>query len=191
MALRWADLDARARRGALWRLAGRIAVAWVVLGAAYAVAPFEPRGDGVGIVRFVVAVVALIGVAAWEVDRTRRARIPELRAVGALGSLVPLLLVVFAGAYLAMSNAVPDAFSERLDHVGAMYFTITTLSTVGFGDVVARSDGARVLVSLQILFDLLLAGAIVRLLAHAARSGLARGDDVDRAEGAGADGSVG
>ena len=37
--------------------------------------------------------------------------------------------------YLSLSHASPAAFSERLDHTGAMYLSMTIFSTVGFGDI--------------------------------------------------------
>ncbi len=68
----------------------------------------------------------------------------------------------------------------RLDHVRALYFTISVFSTVGFGDIVPRSDTARVIVSAQMILDLALLGAVVRLIFNAARS---------RVEGRAADGA--
>lgn len=47
-------------------------------------------------------------------------------------------------------------FSERLTHVDALYFTLTTFSTVGFGDIHPMSQGARLAVSIQIVLDTLL-----------------------------------
>ena len=36
----------------------------------------------------------------------------------------PVVMIVFAFTYLSLSRNFPDSFSERLDHVGAMYFTL-------------------------------------------------------------------
>jgi voltage-gated potassium channel len=103
-----------------------------------------------------------------------RAELPELRAVQALGVILPLFLVVFAASYLSMYYASAHMFSQKLDHTSALYFTITVFSTVGFGDITPTTDFARIIVSIQMLLDLVIIGAVVRLLVSAAKTGLTR-----------------
>ncbi|HTT88103.1 MAG TPA: potassium channel family protein, partial [Acidimicrobiales bacterium] len=67
-------------------------------------------------------------------------------------------------------------FSQALDHTRALYFTITVFSTVGFGDITPTTDSARILVSIQMLLDLVIIGAVARILINAAKIGLARND---------------
>jgi len=77
-----------------------------------------------------------------------------------------------------MWHASAAAFGEALEafnHASALYSVITVLSAVGFGDITPRGDPARIVVSLQVLFDLVLLGAVVRLVAGAARFGMSRG----------------
>ncbi len=45
-------------------------------------------------------------------------------------------------------------------------------STVGFGDITPETDLARILVSVQMLLDLVVIGAVVRLLLNAAKTGM-------------------
>ena len=73
----------------------------------------------------------------YEIQMISKAEFPQLRAADALMVGVTLIVVVFASTYLSMSKASPGAFSESLDRTGAMYLTMTTLSTIGYGDVVA------------------------------------------------------
>ena len=65
-------------------------------------------------------------------------------------------------------------FSQKLDHSSALYFTITVFSTVGFGDIVPATDSARLIVSAQMIIDLVIIGVVVRLLVNAAKMGLER-----------------
>jgi hypothetical protein len=58
--------------------------------------------------------------------------------------------------------------------VGALYFTVAVFTTVGFGDIVARSDPARALVTVQMLLDLVILGGLVRAIIGASRIGLER-----------------
>ena len=80
--------------------------------------------------------------------------------------------MVFAIVYLSLSQSSATHFSEPLDHTGALYLVITVFSTVGFGDITPESDGARIVVSIQMLLDLVVLGAVVRLLVNVAKSGL-------------------
>lgn len=168
------DLDRKHRRRAVALTIARIIVVWVVLLAAYFVAPFDGKSaDNYGF-RVAASILLLIVVLAWEVWRTSQSSIPQLRAVSALGAVFPLLLVIFASTYLSMSRSAPSSFNESLNHVSALYFTVTTLATVGFGDISAASNGARVLVTVQTILDLLLLGGVVRLLTAAVRTDLDR-----------------
>jgi len=85
---------------------------------------------------------------------------------------VLLFLVLFATVYLAMAAAAPGSFSEPLTHSRALYFAVTVLSTVGFGDITPRTDPASIVVSVQMLLDLVLVGAVVRSFVGAAQARL-------------------
>jgi hypothetical protein len=83
-------------------------------------------------------------------------------------------LLIFARIYLANSENDPAGFSRPLDHVTALYFTVTVFATVGFGDVVASSESMMLLVTAQMLLNLVVLGLGIRLLTSAARRGIAR-----------------
>jgi len=85
-----------------------------------------------------------------------------------------LLVILFAIAYVSMAVADPANFSVQLSRSASLYFTITVLSTVGFGDIVPRTDPARLVVSLQMLLDLVVIGVILKVIVGAARTGLER-----------------
>ena len=143
-----------------------------IIGAFYAL----PIGHESGVRAFVRlgADIALIGaVFAWQIRRISMAELPELRAVEALGIVVALFLVVFSGIYVAMSHEAVATFTQPLDHTRALYFTITVFSTVGFGDITPRTDTARLVVAAQMLLDLAIIGALVRLIFNAARTRIA------------------
>ncbi len=60
--------------------------------------------------------------------------------------------------------AAPNSFSEHLDKVTAVYFTVTTLATVGYGDIVPVTHTAQVLATVQMLLDLVVIAVTARLL---------------------------
>jgi voltage-gated potassium channel len=167
---RLAELPPELRRRAIARTVLTLAVAWIVIFGAYFVNPIGERSGTVAFSRLGLDVALVGAVLAWQVRRIEVADIPELRAVEALGVVTALFLCVFSGLYLGLSHSLPRDFSTPLDHIRSLYFTISVFSTVGFGDIVPRSDTTRIIVSIQMILDLALIGAVVRLIFNAARS---------------------
>jgi voltage-gated potassium channel len=102
-----------------------------------------------------------------------------MKAFEALGLIVPFYLLVFASTYFVMERASAATFTQPLTRTDALYFTVTVFSTVGFGDIAAKSEAARVLLIVQMLGDLALLGAGVRVLLGAVRRGQQRSQDTD------------
>jgi voltage-gated potassium channel len=170
---RLADLDASMRRRAVAKSVATVGTACVLIVGAFYILPFDHLSDSRSVLRLSV-VLALVGaVFVWQIRRITAAELPELRAVEALGIVIAVFLIGFSVIYLSMSNSNPRTFSQVLNHTRALYFTISVFSTVGFGDITPRTDTARLVVSAQMLLDLALIGAVVRLIFNAARSRIA------------------
>ena len=172
-AIRLTDLDPAARRRALVRCGLTIVLSWVFVVGAFCILPIGRESGLHTFVRLGLDIALIGAVFAWQIRRISVAQLPELRAVEALGIVVVVFLVLFSGIYLAMSHDAPRTFTQTLDHIQALYFTISIFSTVGFGDITPRTDTARLLVSIQMLLDLVIIGAAVRLIFSAARSRIA------------------
>ena len=168
--VRLADLDPTSRRRAILRCGVTIALCWVFIIGAFYVAPIGHESSLRAFVRLGADIAVIAAVFAWQIRRISLAELPELRAIEALGIVIVLFLVAFSGIYLGMSHESPFTFTQRLDKTRALYFTITIFSTVGFGDITPRTDVARMVVAVQMLLDLVLIGAVVRLLFDAARN---------------------
>lgn len=171
------DLDRAQQRRLALRSAARIIGSTVVLVLLYALLPAASNSSARTLISLLVGLAVFMGMLVWQVLSILDAEHPEVRAVETLALAVPLLIIVFAFTYLSLSHAHAANFSERLDHVGAVYFTVTVISTVGFGDIVARSDIARILVCVQILVDLGLLVGIARTVVFAARMGVRRREE--------------
>jgi hypothetical protein len=74
----------------------------------------------------------------------------------------------FASLYVAMARADPAAFGGELSRTEGLYFTVTVLSTVEFGDITPKTDPARVITMIQMLLDLVLQAALAKLIVGAA-----------------------
>lgn len=104
--------------------------------------------------------VALLVAA--QIRSILRARYPSLRAMEALGTSIPLFLLLFAAGYAMLAASDPAAFSQHLTRTDILYFVVTVFATVGFGDITAVSEAARVLVTVQMVGDLVLIGLVIR-----------------------------
>lgn len=143
----------------------------------YAIVPVPGRSGAAALVGMVVGLAFFVVLVGWQLRTIVRAEHPVLRAVETIAFALPTLVVVFAFTYLSISHAEPQSFTEPLGRVDSMYFTVSTVSTVGLGDITPVSPGARVVVTFQMLFDLALLAGLVRLLILATRTGLRRKED--------------
>lgn len=171
------DQAVRRRRRHVVRTASTAAGVWVLAFTVYFILPLG-RGNHVEevVIRLVVGLI-LFGLAVkWQLSRVSSDVYPDLRAARALAALAALLIVLFASLYVSLESGIPGSFSQPLDHVGGIYLTATILSTVGFGDITPVTDAARLVVSVQMLFDLLFIGAVARTLMSAGRTAVADRD---------------
>lgn len=124
--------------------------------------------------KLLAGVTLLVGVIAWQIRAVLRSDYPTLRAVEAIIFTVTIYLLGFAMTYFVMGRDLAENFSEPLTRIDALYFTITVFATVGFGDITARTESARVLVTAQMAGNLVLVGLGLRVLLSAAKIGRER-----------------
>lgn len=167
---------ATSRRRVLIALA-RALVNTTVLVALYSLLPLHrPVGEAT-IAWLLAGLLAFAVVVVLQVRSILQSRYPAMRAVEALGTAVPLFVLVFASTYLLLASTAPQAFTEPLSHTDALYFTMTVFSTVGFGDIAPRSDAARLIVTVQMVGNLVVFGALARVVVGAVRMGRQRQAD--------------
>jgi len=159
------------RRAAFVALARAVLIA-AGLVTAYYLLPLDPRGSRGASTLFACGLLAVVLVFLWEVRTILHSPHPRLKAVEALATTLALFLVLFADAYYLLDHSAPGSFSEPLTKTDALYFTLTTFSTVGFGDITARSETGRVITMVQMAGGLLLVGVAARVLAGAVQAGL-------------------
>ncbi|NMH81036.1 potassium channel family protein [Pseudonocardia xinjiangensis] len=145
-----------------------------VLVVLYYLAPLRLTLDLGTWLRFLAVLVLLAVLTARQVQAILRSDIPRVRAVEAVATGLPILLLVFAAIYVVIDANQPDSFNEALSRTDALYFTVTVFATVGFGDIVPLTELARVVTMLQMVTGLLAVGLVVRVVLGAAQVAVRR-----------------
>ena len=146
----------------------------IALVAIYYLLPLDRTSSAGAVAILAVGLVAFVGLVAYQVRSIMKATYPVLRTVGALATSAPLFLLLFAGTYFVTAGISASNFNEPMTRTDALYFTVTVFATVGFGDIVATSEGARVLVMGQMIIDVIIIGIGAKIIVDAVRHGRER-----------------
>jgi Ion channel len=145
----------------------RIVGSTAVLMTLYYLLPLDHSSTGATVTILVIGLVAFIALVALQVRWIIRSPFPGLRAVEALATSVPLFLLLFASSYVVMATMSASNFGARLTHTDGLYFTVTVFSTVGFGDITAKTQAARLVVTGQMIADLVILGLAIKIIVGA------------------------
>jgi hypothetical protein len=165
--------DEELRRQVVIAIARTLAIAFVLV-IAYFNVPLTRDITAFSAAVFVGA-LALLGIGLTiQVRRIMHHPTPRLRAAETLGIVIPAFIMIFALLYAGMAQADPANFTQPVNRLSALYFTVTVLSTVGFGDIAATTETTRAIVTIQMLLDLVLIGVVVKVVIGASRVGMER-----------------
>ena len=146
----------------------------LVLAIYYAVPIGELPSRAGAVLTVVVLLVGLGLLARLVVAQLRRQLSAQERddegvRIQTLLVLVYATILLFSLSYTALAKATDDQFVGIETKTDGLYFTMTTLATVGFGDVHAAGQLARGLVTLQIAFNLVFVGALASMVTNTVR----------------------
>ncbi|MCW3818415.1 potassium channel family protein [Micromonospora sp. DR5-3] len=146
--------------GAYRRERLRALLACLLLVVAYFLVPLAPDPNPARLALRAAGTLLVVGTVATLVTRQVRRQLttpaggPQARTLAQLVvGLVAGLLVFALADYIIAANA-PRQFSGLSTRVDALYFALTTLTTIGYGDVHAQGQVARVVVCVQMLFSI-------------------------------------
>lgn len=191
LALPMTDIpDARSQA---WREAGptrrvivrallRATATTAALVAAYYLLPLNTVSTWAAVTILVIGLVALVGLVGFQIRSILRSPFPGLTGVESLAVSIPLFLLLFAATYVVMATISANNFGQPLTHTDALYFTVTVFTTVGFGDITAKTETARLVVTGQMIANLVIIGFAVKVIVDAVKRGQQhRTDDTDAA----------
>jgi voltage-gated potassium channel len=140
----------------------------------YYLLPLNRSSTAVAVTMLIIGLVTLTSLLAYQVRAITRSPFPLLRGVEALATSIPLFLLLFAATYVVLATISASSFSQPLSRTDAIYFTVTVFATVGFGDITAKTEVARLVVTGQMIADLIAIGLGVRVLLSAVQRGRQR-----------------
>ena len=164
----------RQRRSLILRTALRALLTATLLVVLYYVLPMDTALDTHTLLVLIVYLTAFAAIVTWRLRAIAQSESPGLRAVDTLAAVVPLYILAFAATYFLAERMHSASFSEPMTRTGALYFSVTVFSTVGFGDITAKTDPARLIVTAQMLLDLILLGFGARVFLRAVNLGRQR-----------------
>jgi voltage-gated potassium channel len=148
----------------MWRAVVR---SLATLGCALAIYYLLPLGaaEGRPAVQFVLFGLGVAGLAAlvvWQVSRLLRTPADSDVRLQSLVVLLYLVVVFFAGSYYELATgSSTEQFADMRTKTDALYFTVSTMATVGYGDVHATGQLARGVVTAQMAFNVVFVAALV------------------------------
>jgi voltage-gated potassium channel len=132
--------------------------------ACYALAPLNRRPEGAVVLELLLWLLIFLAVIGWQIHAVMGSSFPGLRAIEAVAVSLPVFVLLFSATYFVTGQLAPSNFSEPLNRIDSLYFTVTVFATVGFGDITPKTDAARLLVTFQMIADLVLIGFIAKIL---------------------------
>ena len=178
------ELEPRQRRRLLAAGLLRALLTTTVLVVLYYILPFDEEKRLSAGLRLVVGLALFVAVAIWQIRAVLGSKYPGIRAISALAATVPLFLLMFAATYFLMSTEGSGNFSENLTRTDSLYLAVTIFATVGFGDITATSESARLVVTVQMILDLIILGLGINAFVSAAKVGRQRRSAADEVESA-------
>ena len=118
------------------------------------------------VVALLILAFAFIDMLIRDLRRSHMNPIGERTAV--IGVMVIESVLLFASTYLAISEYDKQIVGLETP-LDAVYFTMTTLMTIGFGDIAAEGQFARGVVLVQMVFTVVLLSSSVRLFTSLTR----------------------
>ncbi|MDZ5623048.1 potassium channel family protein [Nocardioides sp. HM23] len=148
---------------------------WTLVGllVAYYAFPLKWTGSAPGavVLSLLVTVGGLALVATAMIRELGQVRKGEPgRGVRVLAMLLILLVMAASLSFFLLNEIRPDEVTGLQTRTDALYFTLSTMTTVGYGDVHAEGQIARALVCVMIVFNVVVVASLVRAQTRAPTS---------------------
>ncbi|MEU3014905.1 potassium channel family protein [Nocardia asteroides] len=133
-------------------------------------------GRVLGVCTFVAGIVGL-GWLVWRrIQHFLNAPSSAGGRVDGVLLVVCIVCVVFSLYYFRLEQLQPGEFDGLVTRTDALYYTMVTLGTIGYGDVHAVGQAARIATMVQIVFDLIVLGTLISIATNSVNTRIAAAD---------------
>jgi hypothetical protein len=141
----------------------------------YFVMPLDKEfGKLLAVLLVLVSAASLIPISIRQAQLVLRSEDPLFDAMRCIVSALVFLVISFSSAYYVLGTGYDNEIQGLETKLDAIYFTITILATVGFGDITADGQWARGIVSGQMIVNLAVLAVALRVVSWALKE---RGDE--------------
>ena len=150
------------------RKAGLTVLTVVVPLVVYFVLPLDSEfGEFVAALLVIAAAASLIPISIRQAQMVLTSPDPLFDAMRCIVSALVFLVVAFSAAYFVLAANFDGQITGLETKLDAIYFTITILATVGFGDISATGQTARGIVSGQMVVNFAVLAVALRVITWA------------------------
>jgi hypothetical protein len=136
--------------------------------AVFFVIPLDDRlGKVLAVVLVVAAAAALLPLSIRQARLVLRSEQPLFDATRCIVSGLVFLITAFSVAYYVLGTAYEHQINGIETKLDALYFTVTILATVGFGDITATGQVGRGVVTAQMIVNLAVLAVALRVVSWA------------------------
>jgi len=153
-----------------WRRWAHLALILAALVVVYFVVPIPDNLQRNTVLRGVAATLIVVLLVAGVVRQLRLHLDDTSRRVDGLIVSITGVMVVFSYCFFVIEQRDPTQFAGLDTRLDSLYFTAVTAASVGYGDVHATGQGARALVLVQMVFNVVFIGTAVALLSSRIRA---------------------
>lgn len=141
----------------------------------YFVIPLDKEfGIVLAVVLVVAAAASLIPISIRQAQLVLRSEDPLFDAMRCIVSALVFLVISFSSAYYVLGTNYDHEIAGVETKLDAIYFTVTILATVGFGDITANGQWARGIVTGQMIVNFAVLAVALRVVSWALKE---RGDE--------------
>ena len=139
----------------------------VLLIGIYFIAPLG-QDDPLSLMQASVVIFLAVLVMAYLIGNQVRRTFVDSASVklARLTVLLTITILLFALGYFTLERSVPGEIAGLETRLDSLYFTLVTLGTIGYGDIHPAGQTARAISCLQIVFNAVFIGALIRVILY-------------------------
>jgi voltage-gated potassium channel len=162
-----ATVQARPPRSGVRKI-GLTLLTVVVPFVAYFAIPLDKEfGRLLAVALVLVAAASLIPLSIRQAQKVLRSNDPLFDAMRCIVSALVFLVISFSCAYFVLATSYDNEIQGLKTKLDALYFTVTVLATVGFGDITATGQAGRAVVTGQMIVNFAVLAVALRVVSWA------------------------